>query len=95
MKYLSGQLKLPTKSEMLADWYDNHVTRNLTHNMGLVHREYTKELSSTAGIENIPEVIYSMINEVVKDFQEKQSEVRKFRYTIIDDNTFTKVKCEN
>lgn len=88
-------MTLPSKSEMLADWHETHVTRNRTHDLGFVPKEYLNKLSTIAGIENVPEVIDAMAMETIKYFQEHQTEFRKFKYTVIDDKTFTKVKYED
>lgn len=57
-------------------------------------KEYLMQLSEIAGLEKIPNVLLDIGLDSVKCSQEDPIEFRKYKYTIIDDNTFEKIKYE-
>lgn len=102
MKFISGEKKLPSKDEMLEDMYinmDNHYSKGYkkhkTHYLGPEQKEYYNQLAETADIENIPNVMSVMHRDSSLGLLNSPSQFRKYKYTIIDDNSFSKVQCEN
>lgn len=55
---------------------------------------YAKALSEEAEIDNVPPVLLAIIIDSVKNSRAEPTEFRKYKYIIIDDETFTKIKCE-
>lgn len=102
MKFLSGDKKLPTKTEMLNDMneqmqkhWNKGYRKHYSHYLGPEQNEYFKQLSDTAEIENIPTVFSAMHFDSRTTMSRAPSQFRKYKYTVIDDNTFTKEKEED
>lgn len=101
-QYISAAKKLPTKQDMLEDmhiqtqihWNKGYPKRN-THLLGPEQAEYYKQLSETAGIENIPSVLPAMHNDSRQSMAEDSIEFRKYKYIVIDDKTFRKERIED
>lgn len=102
MKHLTGEKKLPSKSDMYADMqirmqkhYEKGYGKRYTHYLGIEQKEYFRQLSETAGIENIPDVLADMHTDSRATMQRAPSQFRKYKYFIIDDKSFTKEKYED
>lgn len=102
MKFITGEKKLPSKYEMLEDMHinlQNHYNKgyrkHYTHFLGPEQKEYFKQLADAAGVENIPDVMADMHFDSRSTMARAPSQFRKYKYTIIDDKTFTKEKYEN
>lgn len=102
MKFLSGEKKLPSKSEMLSDMHEKlqihwnkGYRKHYTHYLGPEQKDYFKQLSETADIDNIPDVIAAMHFDSRATLVREPAEFRKYKYIIIDDKTFIKEKYEN
>lgn len=102
MKFLSGEKKLPSKPDMLSDMHkqlENHwkkgYRKHYSHYLGPEQKEYFTQLSETAEIENIPDVIAAMHFDSRTTMVREPAGFRKYKYTILDDKTFTKEKYEN
>lgn len=102
MKFISGAKKLPTKSEMLTDMraqtaihWNKGYRKHHTHYMGPEQREYFKQLSTAADVQNLPDVLAAMHFDSRATMAREPAHFRKYRYTIVDDKTFTKEKVED
>lgn len=102
MKFLTGEKMLPSKSKMLEDMHtqlQNHYKKGyrkrLTHYLGSEQKEYFNQLAEIADIENVPEVMSEIHFNARTTMLREPSQYQKFKYTIIDDKTFTKEKYEN
>lgn len=69
--------------------------KRYTHYLGPNQKEYYKQLSETAEIENIPDVLCAMHFDSDHELLCNTAEFRKYKYIIIDDKTFTKELEEN
>lgn len=101
MKFLSGNKKLPSKSEMMADMrlhtqihWNKGYPKHHSHCLALEQRDYYRQLSETADIENLPDVLLAIFLDHFVTFGKEPSGYRKFRYTILDEKTFSKVKSD-
>lgn len=102
LKFISGAKELPLKSDMLLDMraqtqihWDKGYPKKKTHFLGPEQRDYCKQLSETAEIENIPNVVLAIFNDHFENVKKNPTaNFRKFRYTVIDENTFHKSICE-
>lgn len=57
----------------------------------IVHGNYIKQLTELADIEGIPMVIENILfEEILFGLTEHPTEFRKFKYTIVDNNTYIK-----
>ncbi|XP_031638724.1 senecionine N-oxygenase-like [Contarinia nasturtii] len=102
MKFITGQKELPSKSEMYSDMqfqlkehYGKGYRKRYTHYLGKEQKEYFKQLSEIADIDNIPSVMADMHYDARATILKDPAEFRKYKYTIIDDNTFTKERHED
>lgn len=101
LKFISGAMKMPTKSKMRHDFniqVDQHLKRGFRkkeiHILGLEHNEYYKELADTAKIENIPNVISDIFSDALKSLTSDPFEYRKNKYIIKGENIAIKLKVE-
>lgn len=101
MKFIAGDKELPSKSEMLADMQKQTQThwnkgyrKHYSHFLGPEQKEYFKQLSETAEVENIPDVFADMHFDSRATMMRAPAEFRKYNYIIIDDKTFRKEKAE-
>lgn len=101
LKYISGAKKLPSKSEMLEDLQRRSAVCNVNsdiedcNQIGKVNAaEYSKILTEEAGIERIPPVLLAINIDSIETLSTNPLELRKYKYIIIDDETFKKVKCD-
>lgn len=86
---------------MLRDWsaetqsvWNKGYSKAKTHYLIPIELEYQKQLSDLAGIKNLPHLFYSIPIDVCETSHVMLTEYRKFKYTIIDDKSFTKEKYE-
>ncbi|XP_037044478.1 senecionine N-oxygenase-like [Bradysia coprophila] len=102
LKYLSGELTLPSKDEMLNDieshmriHMERHQNNRSSQFFALEHRDYFLELSALAKIESPPEVISTMYLD--NDAMRTGDPVtfRNYRYIVLDDIRYIKKKYEN
>lgn len=102
MKFISGDKRLPSKSEMLKDsradtqihWNKGYPKRK-THYLGQEQREYFNQLSELAEIKNLPLVFTAMHYDASSGLRDNPTQFRKYKYTIIDEKTFKKEKYED
>ncbi|XP_031628582.1 senecionine N-oxygenase-like [Contarinia nasturtii] len=99
LKFISGRKKMPTKSTMQqdmlakdADRRNNNIPRSRSHVLSWNHKKYYRELSNTAGITNVPEVISDIFTNGLESLKKDAREYRTYKYIINDDGTFDKVK---
>lgn len=92
---------MPSKSEMLKDMqiqtqahWDKGYRKHYTHFLGPEQREYFEELSKTAEVDGIPEVVPAMHLDSRNASRVEPFEYRKYHYTVIDNETFRKEKSE-
>lgn len=69
--------------------------KHKTHYLGAEQREYFNQLSDMAEIKNLPLVYSAMHYDASNGLRDQPTQFRKYRYTIIDDKTFTKEKYED
>lgn len=77
-----------------ALWNKGYPKRK-THSIVSIQREYFNQLSELADIENVPTILDAVAAEAIIDLRDQPTEFRKYKFTIIDDKTFTKVKYED
>lgn len=65
------------------------------HQLVSKRRKYADELSEIGGIEKLPKVFDGIAYDAINDFREQPLELRKYKYTIIDDKTHKKERYEN
>lgn len=101
LKFISGAKKLPSQSEMLEDLHRHSKNCNEKddiedcNQIGRVNvAEYIEILAQEAEIEKMLPVLRAINIDSVKTFLTKPLELRKYKYIIIDDETFEKVKCD-
>lgn len=70
--------------------WDKGYSKKKTHFLGPEQGDYCKQLSETAGIENIPNIVLSIFNNHVETFKKEPLKFRKYRYTISNGNKFDK-----
>lgn len=97
VKFLSGGKELPSKAEMLADekvqsqkHWNKGYRKHYTHFLGPEQKEYFKDISDAAEIDNLPDVLSAMWMDNRKTMMGAPAEYRKFNYYIVDDKTFKK-----
>lgn len=99
MKILTGELKLPSQNDMIADTekeMDRRRKKGLKtkqfHMMGGMQGDYYTELAVLGNLHPLPQVFANLHN---FSSQRQLDDLAKFRedaYKIIDDKTFIKVK---
>lgn len=96
MKFISGVKKLPTKSKMLRDMHRDS-SKCKSKDIGKCFEEakanileYAKHLSEEAEIKNIPSVVTAILFDSVQTHLTEPHEFRKYKYIIVDENTFEK-----
>lgn len=101
MKFLSGAKQLPSKSKMLEDMqvqmqkhWNYGYRKHRSHFLLEEASEYSSQLAQMADIEGIPNVFLHIGAESFNASITGNLEFRKYKYTIIDDNTFRKEKFE-
>lgn len=99
LKFLSGNKKFPSKSEMMADMrmqtqihWNKGYRKHRTHCLAIEQRDYYRQLSETADIENLPAVLSAIFLDHFVTAGKEPSDFRKYRYVIVDDKTFSKVR---
>lgn len=97
LKFLSGMKMLPPKETMLMDMRANtHIhwnkgyRKHQTHFLGPEQKEYYRQLAEVGGIEPLPDVLAAMHFDSRKTMNEDPLNYRKYRYQILDNETFTK-----
>lgn len=65
------------------------------HQLVSNRRKYVDELSEMAGIEKLPKVFDGIAIDATTDFRDHPLELRKYKYTIIDEKTHKKERYEN
>lgn len=92
-------MKLPTKVEMMKDslanahaYWMNGYPKSKSHYMIPKQDDCQKQLSTTADIENIPDVYLKINQDVLDSLINHPTEFRKYKYIIIDECNFTKIK---
>lgn len=97
LKFISGAKTLPPKETMLMDMrantqihWNKGYRKHLTHYLGPEQKEYYQQLAEVAVIENLPNVLAAIHFDSRQTMNKDPLNYRKYRYHIIDDNTFTK-----
>lgn len=75
-------------------FWQNGIPKSKTHNVVAVQEDYQKQLADTADIPNIPDVYLKINNDILNSLINHPTEFRNYKYFIIDDNNFTKEKCQ-
>lgn len=57
-------------------------------------KEYLTQLSEIAGLPKIPDVLLDIGLDSIKSSKDEPLQFRKYKYIIVDDNTFRKEKYE-
>lgn len=98
LKYISGAIKLPSKTQMIFDMqtqaqihWNKGYSKNKTHYLGWEQREYCNQISETAEIKNMPEVLLSVFEDHLETVKREPYTFRKYRYLIVDEKTFEKM----
>lgn len=94
---LSKEKSLPSKYDMLKDeqfeakklWKKGYPKRK-THSVTQMQKEYFNQLSVLADIENVPGILVSLALESAKKRDEAPTEYRNYKYTVVDERTFTR-----
>lgn len=66
--------------------------RHQTHLLGIEQKEYYQQLSELAEIENIPDVIADIHHDSGENSKTDPLGYRDYKYIIIDNHTFERVK---
>lgn len=74
-------------------WNKGYQKRN-THWLGEEQSDYFKQLSETAGIENVPDVLPAMHYDSRMSMGKDPSDFRNYKYIIVDDKTFKKERID-
>ncbi|XP_053685201.1 senecionine N-oxygenase-like [Sabethes cyaneus] len=98
LRYYTGEEKLPTKDEMLADmqqqmeqrWKEGYRKRQ-AHMMGPAQGDYYHDLAKTAGLDAIKPVMTKLHNESSQRFNDDLLHFRDDIFRIVDDETFVEV----
>lgn len=72
--------------------WDKGYAKNRTHYLGPEQRDYCKQLSETADIKNIPDVLLTMFSNHVEAIIANPFDFRKHRYQVVNDKSFEKMK---
>lgn len=101
MKFITGEKQLPSKSEMIMDMQTqtqihlNQGYRKHRAHFFLQHeKEYLAQLSEIADLEQISPVLLDIGLDSIKSSKVEPMEFRKYKYIIVNDNTFKKEKYE-
>lgn len=99
IKWLSGEKELPSKEEMLQDMqantqahWDKGYSKWKTHYLIDLEYEYQKPIEALCDIKSMPDVIHNIAHDSFGLFVNQPMEFRKYKYTIIDGNNFTRTK---
>lgn len=99
MKFLNGDKKLPTKLEMLRilrfdtqSHWRRGFSKCKTHFIVPVQSDYQNQLAEIGDIEKIPDVYLNIAFDALLTMQQQPNELRKFKYSIVDNDTFIKAK---
>lgn len=82
------------QAETQAHWSLGYAKRK-THVLYPRDMKYFDQLCSLADLENVPIVLDAIAMDQINDLIEQPTEFRKYRFTIVDDQTYTKVKYED
>ncbi|XP_037049486.1 senecionine N-oxygenase-like isoform X1 [Bradysia coprophila] len=101
LKFLSAEKKLPSKSEMIGDMrmqtqihWNKGYRKHRTHCLAMEQADYYRQLSETANIKNLPAVLPAIFLDHFVTVGKEPSDFRKYRYTVLDEKTFSKSKVE-
>lgn len=68
--------------------------KHRSHCLAIEQTDYYRQLSETADIENLPDVLSSIFVDHFLTVGKEPADFRKYRYVILDERTFLKEKCE-
>lgn len=96
LKFMTKQLELPTRDEMMKDFEDDiearwqsGLTKREAHLMGFDFQEkYFEELSNVGKLEPIKPVIIKIFNKSIFNLFTNLSDFRTKRFKVIDDENF-------
>lgn len=102
VKWLSGDMKLPSKQEMLEDLRMNteeHWARGYskwkTHYLIYFEENYLKQITKLCDITPIPDVLYKIALDSFDLFLNQPTTFRRFKYSVVDNNNFTRTKIND
>lgn len=75
--------------------WDKGYPKAKTHDVAVDQKEYQKQLSELADTKDLPHVFYDMFFDIIDGLTNNPTGFRKYKYTIIDDNTYVKEKVED
>lgn len=76
-----------------AHWM-NGYPKSKSHYLLPIQDDAQKQLSTTADIENIPDVYLKINYDILNSLINHPTEFRNYKYIIIDECNFTKIKCK-
>uniref|UniRef100_A0A0A9Z036 Flavin-containing monooxygenase n=1 Tax=Lygus hesperus TaxID=30085 RepID=A0A0A9Z036_LYGHE len=99
LKFLKGEIKLPSKEEMYKDTEEEMNRRNNKglkrkqfHMMGNMQGDYYSELAEAGGLEPLPPVMAQLHNHASQTHLDNLISFRNHVYKIVDSNSFLQVK---
>ncbi|KAJ6633701.1 Flavin-containing monooxygenase FMO GS-OX3 [Pseudolycoriella hygida] len=99
MKFMSGELQMPSREQMIEDTekdmqirLEKGYKKRQAHMMGTEQNKYYDDLSETAHIEKLKPVMSALHNESSQRFLDDLLNFRKDIFRIIDDETFVKLQ---
>lgn len=72
--------------------WNKGYSKDKTHFLGPEQTDYCKQLAETADIQNMPEVLLALFDDHSETFDREPYTFRRYKYTIIDKQTFEKVE---
>lgn len=69
--------------------------KRYTHYLGPEQKEFFRQLSEVAGVENVPDVLCAMHYDSRATMARDPKHFRKYKYIIVDDKTFIKERYED
>lgn len=95
LKHLSGKLELPSKEEMMVELAsklqkqkENGVPVRKYHEVGLEVDKYIGDLTKTAGLKELPPVIYNIYYQVGYLRKYHMTRYREAYFKVVDDENF-------
>lgn len=72
--------------------WDKGYPKHKTHVLGAEQMDYCKQLSETAEIENVPDVLLSIYSAQLQQITNNPFQIRNYKFKVIDENTFEKIR---
>lgn len=96
MQHWNGGATFPSQEEMIAD-SDKELAKRMArgfpkkkgHYLGVeFQREYCEDLSTTANIERVPEIVLNIYDDCIECRSKNPKDYRNNNYKVIDDENF-------